>query len=245
MLRYCEALWHKVAVAPKNGSQAPEKQNPFLPPEPELTLASLGSTHKLIFNKYCVVPLHTLIISNQFVPQTAPLNLDDFGACAEATRIVRDTPGAETEGWLLFYNSGEHSGATQPHRHVQMIPGDNPPITASFDGDQVRIFEGRLYGLVHLDCHGSQDLGLAWHTAYRSLTSILPSPNASYSLVFTRKWMLLVPRRNEFYDTLSFNALTFAGYFLACSPQDLHRLCHHVDPLGVITAVTFPCPQWQ
>lgn len=244
MLRYCESLWRKITTATNEAAhacgQSREQRNPFLPPEENLTLASLGDTHKLIFNKYCVVPLHTLIISNRFIPQTQPLDLEDFEASAEAVRIVQGPAVEGHEGFLLFYNSGVHSGATQPHRHLQMIPGERPPMMASFAADRVKILEGRLYKLLYIEDCEPHRLGTKWFDAYASARLILPTPDASYSLVFTKRWMLLVPRRDEFYSGLSFNALAFAGYLLACSPGDLERLLHEVDPMEVIRSLTFP-----
>lgn len=47
--------------------------NPFLPPEPSLTVAELGPAHVAVLNKYPVIERHLLIVTREFEPQTAPL----------------------------------------------------------------------------------------------------------------------------------------------------------------------------
>src|SRR5262252_4166526 len=52
--------------------------NPFLPPEPALTVGDLSPTHVGVLNKYPVVPHHLLVVTRQFVPQERLLDADDF-----------------------------------------------------------------------------------------------------------------------------------------------------------------------
>ena len=42
-----------------------------------------------------------------------------------------------------------------------------------------------------------------------------------YNLLFTRRWMLLVPRSREFFESISVNALGFAGALLARTPEEM------------------------
>ena len=40
-----------------------------------------------------------------------------------------------------------------------------------------------------------------------------------YNLLFTRRWMLLVPRSKEFFESISVNAIGFSGALLARNPR--------------------------
>ena len=42
-----------------------------------------------------------------------------------------------------------------------------------------------------------------------------------YNLLFTREWMLPVPRSKEFFESISVNALGFAGALLARTPEEM------------------------
>jgi ATP adenylyltransferase len=46
----------------------------------------------------------------------------------------------------------------------------------------------------------------------------------SYNLLVTRRWMLLVPRVRECFQSISFNSLAFAGALLVQDPRQLDQL---------------------
>ena len=54
-----------------------------------------------------------LLITNCWKPQNGWLNLDDFEAILN---VDNDTTG------LWFFNSSKEAGASQPHRHFQLLP---------------------------------------------------------------------------------------------------------------------------
>lgn len=109
VLRWVSTLARKPRPASERASKV---RNPFLPPEPELTVGALGTRHLVVLNKYPVFSDHVLIVTRDFEPQTAPLSGDDFRAWHALL----------AEGGLGFYNGGEIAGASQPHRHLQWIP---------------------------------------------------------------------------------------------------------------------------
>ncbi len=94
---------------PKDGA----RPNPFAPPDAELVVGDLTPTHFGVLNKYPVVPHHLLIVTRDFVDQETLLDAADFAALAAALR--------EVDG-LGFYNGGRAAGASQPHRHLQLVP---------------------------------------------------------------------------------------------------------------------------
>lgn len=87
--------------------------NPFLPPEKELTVADITDTHIAVLNKFNVVDHHLLIITREFEDQETLLTRADFEALWACM--------AEYEA-LGFYNGGAAGGASQQHKHLQMVP---------------------------------------------------------------------------------------------------------------------------
>jgi sulfate adenylyltransferase (ADP) / ATP adenylyltransferase len=97
--------------------------DPFLQPPEALLIADLGcpTSHILVLNKFAIVPEHFILATKEFKKQTHLLEEDDLGvayACLQAWRVQ----GREL---FAFFNSGEHSGASQPHRHIQFLLVDS------------------------------------------------------------------------------------------------------------------------
>ncbi|NJN75809.1 MAG: hypothetical protein HC796_05835 [Synechococcaceae cyanobacterium RL_1_2] len=66
-----------------------------------------------MLNKYNVFENHLLIITEDFVPQEELLTRDDWQAGFNVLRRING---------FLFYNSGAAAGASQPHKHLQLVP---------------------------------------------------------------------------------------------------------------------------
>ncbi|KAG0253845.1 bifunctional AP-4-A phosphorylase/ADP sulfurylase [Mortierella polycephala] len=97
-----------------------EKTNPFLPHSPALYVADASKDHKILLNKYCIVPRHFLVVTKD------PLSPEDMLAVWNTLKALRDSQDA-----LAFYNCGTRSGASQPHKHLQVIPLEEPaPVAA-------------------------------------------------------------------------------------------------------------------
>lgn len=94
---------------PKDGA----RPNPFAPPDAELVVGDLTATHFGVLNKYPVVDHHLLVVTRDFVDQEVLLDRSDFDAAAACLR--------EVDG-LVFYNGGRDAGASQAHRHLQLVP---------------------------------------------------------------------------------------------------------------------------
>ncbi|KAN0065167.1 bifunctional AP-4-A phosphorylase/ADP sulfurylase [Thecaphora frezii] len=103
----------------KKGDDKPEqnKDDVFAPPYvPNLLVQELGD-HVILLNKFCVVPQHFLMVTREFETQNLP---PSPATLALAYRIITAQRSSETE-LLGFYNCGQVSGASQPHRHLQFI----------------------------------------------------------------------------------------------------------------------------
>lgn len=131
-LRYCPALAMKAQDLNKNHSPGPrpKKIDPFENPSPDLLLASFppsSPTHTLVLNKFPVIPNHFILATKSWKAQTDLLEPADLEATYECLRAwakpTNLTPSKSTSARLFaFFNSGEDSGASQPHRHLQFLP---------------------------------------------------------------------------------------------------------------------------
>lgn len=75
-----------------------------------------------MLNKFAVVPEHFILVTRAFKQQTHLLGADDLAAAHACVRAYHDHDGEGGVGLFVFFNSGEHSGASQPHRHLQLLP---------------------------------------------------------------------------------------------------------------------------
>ncbi|ROT36195.1 ATP adenylyltransferase [Sodiomyces alkalinus F11] len=122
-LRFSPALANKPSAPRTNPSpESPHKPfNPFENPENgPLFITDLPPSHNLVLNKFAVVPEHFILATKKFKPQTHLLEPDDLEAAYACINAYHEK-GAEGQLYV-FFNSGPHSGASQPHRHLQLLP---------------------------------------------------------------------------------------------------------------------------
>ncbi len=226
--------------------------DPFLPYEQDLFVADVSGTHLCLLNKFNVIDHHVLIVTRRFEHQETILTLRDFEALAACA--------AEFDG-LGFHNGGKVAGASQIHKHLQMVPlpltpeGPSVPIEPLLGSVQPRNGVGLVPGLpfrhafVRLDpglmSHPLDAAGVAHHH-YRNMLDTVGlraieaagevRQSAPYNLLITRRWMLLVPRSQEYFDSTSINALGFAGSLFVRSQQDLQAIRHR-GPMAVLRHV--------
>lgn len=86
-----------------------------------MTVAQLPPSHALVLNKFAVVPEHFILITKAAKPQTHVLERGDVAAAHACIRSYRE----QGQDLFVFFNSGGHSGASQPHRHLQLLPVRN------------------------------------------------------------------------------------------------------------------------
>ncbi|KAI1457215.1 HIT-like protein [Annulohypoxylon moriforme] len=116
-LRYAPSLALK-PKAPKPKEPNGKLFNPFENPSPAMLVAELSPSHRLVLNKFAIVPEHFILVTKEFKPQTHVLEKDDI----DATFACIQAYHAEGQELFAFFNSGPHSGASQPHRHLQLLP---------------------------------------------------------------------------------------------------------------------------
>ncbi|MCY3538040.1 MAG: ATP adenylyltransferase [Synechococcus sp. SB0662_bin_45] len=222
---------------PRGSSERRSQANPFLPPDQRLVLRAWGPAHTLLLNKYPIRPGHLLLITNGDQPQSGWLSSQDWQAAAALL---------ERQDGLLFFNSGPVAGASQPHRHLQLLP--RLPGRPCFpwepwinqpngvypwrlrktsllrrDGDLAATMD-RLYGqqLASLGLGSAREHG---------------QPQGAYNLLITADWFITVPRRREEHQGVNINALGFAGMVLVTDQTSPAWLAAGGDVLSVLQAV--------
>jgi sulfate adenylyltransferase (ADP) / ATP adenylyltransferase len=216
-----------------------EPFDPFAAPEPDLTLGAVPPAHVCLLNKFNVVEHHLLLVTRAFESQDALLTEGDFAALATCL---------EGLDGLAFYNAGEIAGASQRHKHLQLVPPLGPerlraPVEALLPAPPPT---GRVVSvdalpfphlLAGLGPWGAPGQGTRMLAAYRLLREGLGlSPTAPYNLLATRDWMLLVPRSRAEHLGINVNALGFAGSLLVRTPEQFDAVAA-LGPLALLRQV--------
>jgi len=228
---------------PKHLRAEGPKPNPFLPWDPALEVTRLGASHVVLLNKYPVQRGHLLVIPTTWKPQSGWLELADWQALIAVH--------ADTQG-LWFFNSSPAAGASQPHRHLQLLPRSRRASTCPLE---------EFYSAMLNRSEATQT------TPWRCAISPRPAPLSPeglaavylqhcnmlhlgqpdqqeapyhpYNLLLTDRWMLTVRRSREHCRGFSVNALGFAGYLLATTGSDLAWL-QAEGPWSLLRQVAVP-----
>lgn len=237
-------------------ARAGKDANPFLPPERDLTVTDITDTHLAVLNKFNVVEHHLLIITRQFEDQDTlltPADLEALWLCM-----------AEFNS-LGFYNGGAAGGASQRHKHLQLVPlplaPEDPPVPMEpalsravvdqHGWGTVPSFPFRhVFTLLPADLWRFPDAAAreTWKRYGRMLEHVGMAPPAAtgltrqtlpYCFLVTRDWMLLVPRSREHFGEISFNSLAYAGSLFVWNENLLERLKEY-GPLNALREVGFP-----
>lgn len=123
-LRYCPSLAKK--PEPRKDATPKKKIDPFENPSAELFLTDVPTTnpsHFLVLNKFPVIRNHFILATKADKQQNRALEEEDL----LATYVCLKAWQAKDNRCRLFafFNSGDHSGASQPHRHLQFLPVDS------------------------------------------------------------------------------------------------------------------------
>ncbi|ADI65212.1 ATP adenylyltransferase family protein [Trichormus azollae] len=245
LVRILSNLNHKKAAKEKQDQQTAatgKEFNPFLPYEEDLFVADISDTHACILNKFNVVDYHLLIITRAFEEQESLLTLEDF---AGMWACLADFDG------LVFYNGGKLAGASQRHKHLQIVPisATEIPITpllkeAKFK-DSTAIIPRLpfLHAFTTLNWYESAEVTLAKYYALLEIVGIEATDNnkqsGAYNLLATREWMLIVPRYQEEFESISVNSLGFAGALLVRNTEQM-ELVKDMGLMNILKNVALP-----
>ncbi|MEM7593265.1 MAG: phosphorylase [Cyanobacteria bacterium P01_A01_bin.83] len=232
----------------KNGKRV----DPFLPYEPDLFVGDISSTHICLLNKFNVVDNHLLIVTRDYQEQTDLLNLQDFTALWFCMR--------EFDG-LAFFNGGKTAGASQPHKHLQLIPLPfvpniiDTPLEKAIANTTFTNSLGKIdsfpfiHGVANLNIspdHSLEEAAQIMLDRYYSLlhqvgfelqADTQQQPGA-YNFLATRNWIMIVPRSQDSFKNIPINSLGFAGSLFVRNQASL-KLLKELTPLKLLTKVTF------
>ncbi|MGK7958737.1 MAG: phosphorylase [Crocosphaera sp.] len=222
--------------------------NPFLPYEKELFVADISETHVCLLNKFNVVDYHLLMITREFEEQTTLLNLNDFVALWSCLLQV--------DG-LAFYNNGKIAGASQRHKHLQLVPFPlipelpKTPIDPIIKIAQYQDSIGQIscfnfvHGITKVSTQKNQNIIELAQQSLENYHNLLKALNISvnqeekplpYNLLVTRDWMMIVKRSRPKYESISVNSLGFAGALLVKNEAQMKTL-KILNPLTILEKV--------
>lgn len=225
--------------------QTKEKTNPFLPYDQNLYVTDISDTHVCLLNKFNVVDHHFLIVTRGFESQLDWLNLADFEALC---RCLADVAG------LFFYNGGQAAGASQPHKHLQIVPQQSMELPIEAVISKVDFIDGIGQSpelpYAHRIAQLSVDDGPAqWLQRYRQLLNSLEiddptgqwegGQHSAYNLLGTRDWVMVVPRSQDDHLGISVNSLGFAGSLLVKTQTQMAQL-KQIGPMALLKEVGQP-----
>ncbi len=224
--------------------------NPFLPPDPLLTVGKAGEHHNVVLNKFPVCDRHLVVARTTFEEQRLPLDLNDFRALAGIFSQC---------GGFGFYNGGAEAGASQRHKHVQWTPHapGNPGLAYLAKGlpqalPEHAIIRHPAFRFRHVFVRtvsgrdvdpeqSAHSLYQAFQLACRTLhlepdeQGLLPPCN----MLADDGWMLLVPRRQEHAYEVSVNAPSYGAVLYVRGPDQIDAI-RKVGPLAVLAEAAFP-----
>ncbi|KAF4556703.1 ATP adenylyltransferase-like protein 3 [Elsinoe fawcettii] len=244
-LRYCPALQKKPTQQKPEQTKDKKRFNPFENPTGDLLVADVPSsspTHRLVLNKYPIIPNHFILATREFAQQTDLLEPEDL---AVAYTVLKAWEMENPAGKLFaFFNSGSESGASQPHRHLQFVP---------FEDMQRDVPEGQTWRPLMLGGSPSETSipELPFETAKVKMSSdITPAalhgvylelvkkhvglnasgePAGSYNLGMTSESLAIAKRTNEAYmykddsgieSAIAVNGTILAGTLLVKGEQE-------------------------
>jgi sulfate adenylyltransferase (ADP) / ATP adenylyltransferase len=209
--------------------------------EPDLFVADVSPTHYALLNKFSVIDGHVLLVRRRFEPQEQLLAVEDFDALS---RCLDEVDG------LGFYNGGTGAGASQPRKHLQLVPLPLAPEIGAEVPTEPLLAAGSSLPFRHAFRRiGRQRSAAALHATYRELldacgiSAVAAAEgelhSAPYNLLVRRGWMVVVPRSRERFESISVNALGFAGSLFVRTREELERV-RRLGPMQVLRAVALP-----
>lgn len=221
--------------------------NPFLNPDPALTVGALGDAHIVILNKFPLCERHLVLARREFEEQLQPLARSDFAALA--------TIMAEAGG-IGLYNGGTAAGASQRHKHVQWMPeaqgnaslriyADGLPADMAELGVAVHPALRMKHCFVRVRCgrgvavdEAADGLLEAYRLACETL-GVVPGEDGLLppcNLLVGEEWLLMLPRSQECFEGISMSAVCFGGTLYTRQREQIESI-RRVGPLQALAAV--------
>ncbi|MGF1525024.1 MAG: phosphorylase [Leptolyngbyaceae cyanobacterium] len=250
-VRVLDNLTRKEAAKKSQPSASGKKPfNPFLPYEEALFVDNLSDTHVCLLNKYNVVDHHILIVTREYELQDNWLTQADFEALVYCLTQI--------DG-LGFYNGGTQAGASQHHKHLQIVPftsakgAQELPLSELINAEKYHLEKNLQLPSLPFR-HSIQTFTIQWtkptllansQKLFKTFQDLVvdvglnldaAKPDIPYNLLLTREWMMVVPRSQESYADIGVNSLGYSGWLLVKTDEDLERL-KAIGPMTLLQTV--------
>lgn len=221
-----------------------------------------------MLNKFAIVPEHFILATRSYQAQTHVLDADDLHAtlaCIGAYEEGSPSGGGEDGALFAFFNCGDHSGASQPHRHIQLLPveamrqglpAESPwaVLAGRLDGSVAAPFTTFSEGISLETSRG--DLYAAYIRLYQKAVAAVKGGGGevpvtgeaaiSYNMAMTKDRLVLCPRlaegdaikdpaTGEVVGKLSLNGTMLAGTALVKSEAEWDALRN--NPQGLVNVL--------
>jgi ATP adenylyltransferase len=203
--------------APREPQKPSSSQQPGCRPGGDIgvagfEMATLGSTHLLMANKFPAARPHLLILTQDgFRRQWEALDIDDLTAAHQGISSL-------SSRHLLLFNCGIDGGCSRLHKHMQLIPAPDPDkFTLWLDAEEPqlpfkffihRFRDGlpppdKLLGIYEALLRRAERA--VDHAALEGETAI------PHNVIMDRKWLVVIPRRSGSWDDIGANAASMLG----------------------------------
>ena len=243
-----EAARDAKTVAIPGGPRDPNF-NPFLNPDPELTVGPVGDAHVAILNKFPLCARHLVLARRAFEEQLLPLARSDFAALA-ALMVEA--------GGIGLYNGGTAAGASQRHKHVQWMPDDagnaslrlfvpGLPAGLAEQGVATHAALSMRHCFVRVRCgrgEAVEDAADSLHAGFERARAELGLEAGEggllppFNLLAGEGWLLAIPRSREHFEGISMSAVCFGGTLYTRHREQIEAI-RAVGPLRALAAVGY------
>ncbi|KAK5170495.1 uncharacterized protein LTR77_005083 [Saxophila tyrrhenica] len=201
---------------PQLADAAQKPGGPFPNPDPSYIVAPfVGPDHYLTLNKYSVSRPQYILPTLTYSPQASQLTPSDLSAAFAVLLSLK------TEH-MVIYNCGPAAGASQGHKHLQILPVQRAAGFRFFTDDisipteRPVVVEGvphRCFVVAVPDEAKVEDL-VARHEQLLALTyAALDRVSAArnYNIIIAKSWMMAIPRAHRDRDGIATNAMGMVG----------------------------------
>lgn len=175
-------------------------------------IATLGSTHLLMANKFPAARPHLLILTQDgFRRQWEALDIDDFTAAHEGISLLSGRQ-------LLLFNCGINGGCSRLHKHMQILPAPDPNrYTLWLDAEEPQLpFKFFIHRFQDGLPPPNKLLGI-YETLLRKAEKVVDDAPVggeaaiAHNVIMDQNWMVVIPRRSSSWDGVGANAASMLG----------------------------------
>ncbi|KAJ5514184.1 hypothetical protein N7463_003736 [Penicillium fimorum] len=216
---------------------------------PDICITTVNDTHYLVVNKFPVFrPMLLLLTVDSYRRQHEPLVLEDIEAAWSTICGLKDEH-------YVFFNCTVLAGSSREHKHLQVIPAPGKhegydegfkffpdDDTAPMTGPSFVHFLQRFEDLPEGVKNGEHLLELYQRLLQQARdvldlrTEDVPCP---HNFIFTRRWMMVIPRRAKEFHGITANGAGMMGSVYIWNHDQLDAW-KEIGPMKVLAGLGLP-----